>query len=65
MDRIITDQDITVSNETQVRLPEHEVLVSFNSDWMAEAFSDWWGAIGQLKFIDWVGKELDHGNYLD
>jgi hypothetical protein len=45
----------TTPEVIQVYLPEHQVVLSFESDVGAEAFSDWWSYDGGSEvFAAWV-----------
>jgi hypothetical protein len=53
-----SDEDYSPSlgREIHSSLPEHEILLSFNSDWMAEAFDEWWALAGHVAWLEWVKK---------
>ena len=51
------DYDVTINKETTVSIPEHEILLSFNSDWQAEKFWDWWDEIGREGFVYYVNSD--------
>jgi len=44
---------VEIRNEKTVRMPEHEVLLSFNDDVDAEHFEYWWNDIGLSEFSEW------------
>lgn len=46
--------DPDLGREICTSVPEHEVLLSFNSDWMAEAFESWWHRVGRKSWLRWV-----------
>lgn len=50
------ETDVNISRETQVSIPEHEILLSFNDDDMAESFHEWWYAVGETQFIQFYNK---------
>lgn len=54
------EHDIDSHRETTVTLAEHEVLMTFNCDWMSEAFEDWMASTGKKNFIEWCKK---HSHY--
>lgn len=54
----MTKNDVTIKGETRFSIPENEVLLSFNSDWMAEAFESWW-IENQNKFIEYANKYIE------
>lgn len=35
-------------------VPAHEILLRFNNDQDAEAFSEWWAIDGRALFIEWA-----------
>lgn len=41
-------------------IAEHEVLLSFNSDWMAEAFGEWWYNFGSKTWAEWAVHNEEH-----
>lgn len=49
-------EDISFEREITRSIHEHEVFLSFNSDWMSEAFYDWWHEIGEKSFIEFANK---------
>lgn len=46
--------DCWAEDEITYRVPEHEVLLSFNNDAGAEAFNDWWFSVGKKQFVEWI-----------
>jgi hypothetical protein len=46
--------DYSVKDAVEVRPAEHEIFLSFNSDWQAEAFSDWLEIEGMTQFAKWL-----------
>jgi hypothetical protein len=51
-----SDEDYSPSlgREVHSSVPEHEILLSFNDDWMAEAFNVWWRERGEEQWTKWV-----------
>lgn len=39
---MIQEKDVSIDRELIHHIPEHQVLLTFNSDWMAECFENWW-----------------------
>lgn len=58
MTKKINENDIDFCNEVSRSIHDHEVFISFNSDWMAEAFYDWWADIGRDSFIKFANKAM-------
>uniref|UniRef100_A0AB39AJN9 Uncharacterized protein n=1 Tax=Vibrio phage P018-4 TaxID=3229728 RepID=A0AB39AJN9_9CAUD len=52
-------EDLDIETETTLRLPEHELLLSFVNDSGAEKFQDWWHESGKESFEDYC-KENSH-----
>ena len=50
--------DCWLEDEVTYHLPEHEVLILFNNDAGAEAFHEWWNAVGKKQFEVWVSSGL-------
>lgn len=58
----MSDDFVTLESSIDVHLPDHQTLLSFNSDYMTEAFEDWWYFHGGLqKFKDYC--EETRGTY--
>jgi hypothetical protein len=36
-----------------MRVPDHQVLISFNNDEDAEQFEYWFHSVGKQKFLEW------------
>ena len=51
-----TEEDIDECREHTVRCAEHEYFFSFNSDELAEKFSDWWHIAGQKAFLEYANN---------
>lgn len=51
------------SDTRELRRPvaEHEIVFSFASDWIAEAFSDWWAGAGRELFANYA--DAHEGDY--
>jgi len=50
------DYSPSIGREVHSSVPEHEILLSFNDDWMAEAFDVWWRKQGEKQWLKWVQK---------
>lgn len=59
----VTISDIEQQSFIQHDLPTHQVLLSMNSDWIAEAFIDWWHSKGRAQFIKWANQKKSEGVY--
>ena len=46
------------AENTYYRVPEHEVLISFNNDDDAYAFNEWWYKRGKEEFEKFFSKEM-------
>ncbi len=51
----------SLGREVHSSVPEHEILLSFNSDWMAEAFDAWWRERGEKQWVRWV--KMNEGEF--
>jgi hypothetical protein len=51
------DSNVTLSNEKNVRLPEHEFLLQFGSDEGAEYFEYWWIERGHKDFVEYCENQ--------
>lgn len=51
-----------ISQTMQISVPEHEVLLSFNSDEDAILFSDWWNFKGWTQFKKWADVQNKRNN---
>lgn len=50
------EKDVYEVQSVERRSHEHEVFLAFNSDYMAEAFHEWWEASGRKAFVDYVNE---------
>lgn len=46
-------EPVTLEREKTLRLPKHEILLSFDNDSGAELFHDWWIWCGEEHFNQW------------
>lgn len=46
--------NIKLERELTVRLPEHQLGLSFNNDSDTEVFEEWWSDIGKELFEDYL-----------
>jgi hypothetical protein len=44
---------VSLNNETTVHVAEHEILLSFENDDGAEAFTYWWNEVGEALMAAW------------
>lgn len=56
--RRITESDVEEINLFEGSVPDHQFLLSFNSDWMSSAFGDWWYEEGREAFLEYVNTEM-------
>ena len=46
-------EDVCLEREKTIRLPEHEIILSFVNDSGAVKFEDWWFQTGKEAFDDY------------
>ena len=46
-------ESFDVRTEVHMRVPDHQILISFCDDEDAEKFSDWFHSVGKQKFLEW------------
>lgn len=46
----------TIKQDEHFTVPEHEILLSFNSDNDAVAFYEWWNEKGWTEFEKWAKR---------
>lgn len=51
--------DFRYGYEITTRIPDHQILLSFTSDWQATAFIDWFNQEGRLVFQDWISENIE------
>ncbi len=54
------NMNITSLRERKCRVAEHEILLSFEYDQGAEAFSEWWREEGERRFRGWLRSSVEH-----
>jgi hypothetical protein len=52
----------SLKREAHHSVAEHEILISFNNDSAATAFSDWWQDHGAAEFHKWA--QLNKRDYI-
>jgi hypothetical protein len=52
-------EDVTIKEEVRYDIASHEVLLSFNSDYQAEMFLDWWHDWGVMSFSKFHDERRD------
>ena len=50
---------IQIRDEAIYRVPEHEMLLSFNNDSDAVLFWEWWQMVGEDTFKEWAKNQPD------
>lgn len=50
-----------ITDEIRSRVPEHQVLLSFNNDSDAFEFHDWWYESGRVLFVAWQEEAISGG----
>lgn len=48
--------DVTIETELNTSIPEHQALLSFNTDKQAEEFYYWWEKYGADLFVMYYNK---------
>jgi hypothetical protein len=51
--------DVSVEEERTIRTADHEVLLAFRGDDMAETFCDWWHSKGLAAFLRYANSETE------
>lgn len=51
----------TISSTVSVDIPEHQILLDFNSDEQALSFHDWYWDKGASLFLEWL-EDQDSNN---
>lgn len=57
------ETDVSLPDQIIRRIGEHEILLSFNDDVQAYAFSDWWYSVGIKKFKKWTDNKKNIEEY--
>lgn len=53
----MSQDEVSIEQETRVSIPEHQILLSFNGDEQAVKFYEWWNRLGSKAFIKWFNTE--------
>jgi len=51
------DDILETKKQTDVYIPEHEVLISFYDDENADKFYQWFDTIGKNDFVNWLAEQ--------
>ncbi len=51
--------DVDINKEIVRSIHEHEIFLSFNEDWMAMAFDDWFRNEGREEFANFCAREYE------
>ncbi len=54
---VIREEEPELRYETRHTVPDHQVLLLFNSDYHADLFRDWWFKKGRQNFLDAVDEK--------
>ena len=55
----IKKPDVQFKNKLERYAAEHEIFISFSSDWMAEPFEDWFYSLGIQQLNEFIDANKD------
>jgi hypothetical protein len=53
--------DVSIEQERTIHMADHEVLLAFRGDDMAEMFCDWWCSKGIAAFVKYANRAAEKG----